>query len=96
MMQFLAKLLQVNLFVPSDPASTPRRHQKTVRFSDVFRGYRKGALGTNLIKRSKTVIKGDLRPKTHPCFYGIILMILWEKSLSESFDQFSQSYEVIS
>ena len=25
--------------------------------------------------------KGDLRPKTHPCFYVIILMILWKKSL---------------
>ena len=27
--------------------STPLKHQKTLRFSDFFRGYRKGALGTN-------------------------------------------------
>ena len=29
--------------------------------------------------------KGDLRPKTHPSFYVIILMILWKKSLVQSF-----------
>ena len=27
----------------------------------------------------------DLRSKTHPCFYGTILMILWKKSLVQSF-----------
>ena len=32
---------------PKHPLSTPWKHQKTLRFSDVFRGYRKGALGTN-------------------------------------------------
>ena len=30
-----------------DPFSTPWKHKKTVRFSDAFRGQRKGALGTN-------------------------------------------------
>ena len=30
-------------------------------------------------------VKGDLRPKTHPSFYGIILMILWKKGLVQSF-----------
>ena len=30
-------------------------------------------------------VKGDLRPKTHPGFYGIILMILWKKGLVQSF-----------
>ena len=30
-----------------DPFSTHWKYQKTLRFSDVFRGYRKGALGTN-------------------------------------------------
>ena len=29
------------------PFSTPWKHQKTLWFSDVFRGYIKGALGTN-------------------------------------------------
>ena len=29
------------------PFSTPWKHQKTLRFSDVFRRQRKGALGTN-------------------------------------------------
>ena len=32
---------------PMHPFSTPWKHQKTLRFSDVFRGQRKGALGTN-------------------------------------------------
>ena len=36
------------------PFSTPWKHQKTLRFSDVFRGWRKDALGTNrLIKLGK-------------------------------------------
>ena len=29
--------------------------------------------------------KGELRPKNHPCFYVIILMTLWKKSLVQSF-----------
>ena len=29
------------------PFSTPWKQQKTVKFSNVFRGYKKGALGTN-------------------------------------------------
>ena len=29
------------------PFSTPWKHQKTLRFSDIFRGQKKGALGTN-------------------------------------------------
>ena len=33
----------------------------------------------------KTGLKGDLRPKTHPYFHGIIIMIPWEKSLAQSF-----------
>ena len=40
---------------PMHPFLTPWKHQKTVRFSDVFRGYRKDALGTNRL------IKSDLR-----------------------------------
>ena len=36
----------IHLF-PTHPFSNPRKHQKTLRFSDVFRKYRKGALGTN-------------------------------------------------
>ena len=32
------------------PFSTPWKHQKTLRFSNVFRGYRKGALETNELK----------------------------------------------
>ena len=33
------------------PFSTPWKHQKTLRFSDVFRGERKGALETNELRR---------------------------------------------
>ena len=35
---------------PMYPFSTPWKNQKTVRFSDVLRGYRNGALGTNGLK----------------------------------------------
>ena len=43
------------------PFSIPWKHQKTVRYSDVFRGQRKGALGTDALteenKNNSTVIK---------------------------------------
>ena len=32
---------------PVHPFSTPWKHKKTLRFSDVFRGWREGTLGTN-------------------------------------------------
>ena len=44
-----------------------------------------------------TIIKGDLRPKLHPCFYDTFFLILWRKSLVQSFavfDQLSRSYKV--
>ena len=31
------------------------------------------------------ILKWDLRSKIHSCFYGITLMILWKKSLVQSF-----------
>ena len=39
----------IHLF-PVQPFSTPWTYQKSGRFSDVFRGYRKGALGTIRLK----------------------------------------------
>ena len=36
---------------PMHPFSSPWKHQQTVRFSDVLRGWRKDALGTNGLKR---------------------------------------------
>ena len=45
----LKKSAQVNPFVPSATFLIPWK-QKTVRFSDVFKGQRKGALGTNELK----------------------------------------------
>ena len=40
-------------------------------------------------------VEGHLTPKNHPCFYGIIL-ILWKKSLAQSFVQsFISPYEVM-
>ena len=36
------------------PFSTPLKHQKTVWFSDVFRGLKKGALETNGLTNSST------------------------------------------
>ena len=33
---------------------TSWKHQKTLRFSDIFREYRKGALGKNALKMQST------------------------------------------
>ena len=35
---------------PMHPVSVPWNHQKTLRFSNVFSGHRKSALGTNGLK----------------------------------------------
>ena len=43
---------------------------------------------TQLSKKNgcrKMILKGELRPKIQPCFFGIILMILWKKNLEQSF-----------
>ena len=41
------------------PSSTPLKPQKTVTFSDVFRGWRKYGLGTNGLRRAnKGFFKG--------------------------------------
>ena len=42
---------------PMQPLSTSWKHQKTVRFSDVFRGYKKGTFGTNGFKQERYFIK---------------------------------------
>ena len=39
------------------PFSNPRKHQKSVRFSDVFRGEKKGALGMNGLKTNSIIVK---------------------------------------
>ena len=44
--QFYPYPLLIHLF-PMHPFSTPWKHQKIARFFDVFRGWRKGVLGTN-------------------------------------------------
>ena len=43
---------------PMHPCSTPWKHQKFLRFFDVFRGQRKGDLGTNRLReRDPTYVK---------------------------------------
>ena len=54
------------------PFSTPWKHQKTLWFSDVFKGYRKGALGTNGL--SKLEVKA--RSCALPTFNNNKLLIL--------------------
>ena len=55
---------------PKHPFSTPWKHQKTVRFSNVFRGYKKGALGTNVLKTHYLLLmwSASLRVKS-PSFW---------------------------
>ena len=48
----LRKVILTHLF-PMHPFSTPWKHQKTLRFSDVFWGLRKGALETNGLIESR-------------------------------------------
>ena len=43
---------------PMHPFSTSRKHQKTVRFFDVFKGKWKGALGTNGL--TENVVHGEI------------------------------------
>ena len=40
-------LFSLNSFVPEAPFLYPLNYQKTLRLSDVLRGYRKGAMGAN-------------------------------------------------
>ena len=52
-LKYLTRLL------PMDPFSTPRKHQKALRFSDIFRGWRgggeeKGCTGNKLVNVLKT------------------------------------------
>ena len=39
-------------FIPSAPFLYPLKHQKTLRFSDVFKGYRYGTVGANRLKKT--------------------------------------------
>ena len=62
---------------PMHPFSSPWKHQKTVKFSDVFRGKRKGALGMNeFIDRKSLLILGTLlklvRFKTTKCLSSTV------------------------
>ena len=68
---------------PVHPFSTLWKHQKTLRFSDVFRGYRKGALGTNGLSPSVCLSMSEYWPD-----HGWILLnapeYIW-KSLNKLF-----------
>ena len=46
-LQFYSLTLSLNPFQTSVACYTPWKHQKTFRFSDVFRGYRNATLGWN-------------------------------------------------
>ena len=45
----------INPFVPNAPCVYPLKNQNTVRFSDVLRGQRKVALGTNELKKLNNI-----------------------------------------
>ena len=45
----LTRLNALTHSFPMHPFFTPRKHRKTVRFSDFFRGQRKDVLGTNVL-----------------------------------------------
>ena len=56
---------------PMHPFSIPWKHQKTVRFSDVFRGWRKGALGTNGLNCVVNQIFGHKKYNHHSLFWNL-------------------------
>ena len=60
---------------PMHPSSTPLKHEKTLRISDVFRGHRKGALGTN------GIISEYFKSKFQLCFYWPIQFLFKENEV---------------
>ena len=48
--QYIKLLHLINPFVPNAPFLYPRKHKKNLRFSDDFKGHRKGALRANGLK----------------------------------------------
>ena len=71
---------------PMHPFSTPWKRQKTLRFSDVFRGERKGALGTNgliMEEFSPAALHSGRAQNTHVGFDlesldEVYILIAWE------------------
>ena len=90
---FIVKYLQHCYFLvvltrlfPMHPFSTPWKHQKTVRFSDIFRGWRKGALRTNgLIERypRKFLFQRTAFSLQSICFRSSRRGVLYEKVFFE-------------
>ena len=90
---FIVKYLQHCYFLvvltrlfPMHPFSTPWKHQKTVRFSDIFRGWRKGALRTNgLIERysRKFLFQRTAFSLQSICFRSSRRGVLYEKAFFE-------------
>ena len=68
MSHFLTHSFAMHLF------STPWKHQKTVRFSDVFTGLKKGALGTNGLN---TPLRNDV-----DCSFDLFIVLLLNQSCS--------------
>ena len=65
----------INSFVANHPFSTPLKHQKTVSFSDVFRGERKGPLGTNplMLQFEKRLMQNTSRNFTWGYEAGVLI-----------------------
>ena len=90
---FIVKYLQHCYFLvvltrlfPMHPFSTPWKHQKTVRFSDIFRGWKKGALKTNgLIERypRKFLFQRTAFSLQSICFRSSRRGVLYEKVFFE-------------
>ena len=49
---------QVNPFVPMHPFSIPLKHQKTVRFYDIFGGIEKGCIGNKWVMQFDVIFTG--------------------------------------
>ena len=72
------------IFFPLHPSSTPWKHQKTVRFSDVFSGQRKDVLGTNGLNKNWRLKQRQLfRPNSKDIMQG--KYIFQQSGFSEKF-----------
>ena len=60
---------------PMHPFSTPWKHMKTLQFSDIFRGYRKGAYGMNGLNGGSFLVVTH-HDWNHDCIFVTVISMM--------------------